>query len=94
MTPVHLSDRAHADFLALIDWLSNVSVRRANELIVAYEGVLEDLRAFPDLGTLASDGRTRILRRRGFRYLYTESDGRVILLRIVDPRRLRAEAGD
>jgi plasmid stabilization system protein ParE len=86
--PVHLSARAESDFFARVTWLSERSTRRAVQFIDSFEGVLEDLRQFPELGTVAADGRTRILKRGGLRYLYVHVEGRVILLRLLDPRRV------
>ena len=83
MPLVDVSDRARSDFLALVEYLY---APRARELIAAYTGMVDALREHPELGTLQTDGRTRVLRRGGYRFYYTFNADRVYVLRIADPR--------
>ena len=74
---------AVAQFLQLVDQVSDYSSERAQALIEEYESVVEDLRHFPDLGreSRVSPG-SRVLVRRGYLYWYERRSDHLVIFQI------------
>ena len=84
---IDVDDRATADLLEIVDYLSDYSPSAAERVIGHFEDVLRQLRDFPASGQIhAANPATRVLRRGVYRFIYSVRDGDVLLLRILDGR--------
>jgi plasmid stabilization system protein ParE len=93
VTNVDIHPRAAADLLAHTDYLSDVSLPAALRFIEAFQGVLEQLRHFPESGAPSKrDSRLRIVRRDGYQFLYTyEIETGAVLMEIRSARMAGAD---
>ena len=82
MRQFDVSDSALAEMLAIMDWYGR---RKAERVERAYLSLRLDLPRFPELGTLETDGRTRVLHRAELYWVYEVVDDCVRILSVLDP---------
>jgi len=85
---VEMSDRAVADYLALVEHITEFSTRGALSFIDAFESTLLALREFPRLGHARTDPEQRVLHfARLYHIEYELHPNRLIIRRVKDGRR-------
>ena len=89
MTSIEITERAEADILSLVDFLSEASTVRAEAFIDEFERVLARLRRFPESGTprsLSDAGNERVAMAYPSRVIYRFEGGVVRILRVIHIR--------
>lgn len=89
MKSIEITERAGADILSLVDFLSEASAARAAAFIDELERVLARLRRFPESGTprsLSDAGNERVALAYPSRVIYRFEDGVVRILRVIHIR--------
>ena len=82
-----VSSGARDDLLDISVHLAEFSVRRALRFIDVFEGCINDIRQFPDIGrAVEGEPALRRLSRGGYIFVYERSEGITRLLRILDGR--------
>jgi plasmid stabilization system protein ParE len=85
---VQVSDRAEADYLAIVEYLANFSATTATSFIEDYERAQASLREFPRIGMARPQPHRRVLHfGRRYHLEYELRQDRVILRRVKDGRR-------
>jgi plasmid stabilization system protein ParE len=87
--PVHIAEIAIDDLVAITQYILSYSTKAAGDFVDAFDKVLDDLRRFPEIGTLEPDAETRVLRRDKYLFIYIVESDHLELTRILDGRRRR-----
>ncbi|MCC6959492.1 MAG: type II toxin-antitoxin system RelE/ParE family toxin [Dehalococcoidia bacterium] len=92
MNRVDVSDRAVADLLGHVDYVSDYSRAAAEQLLTDFEDVCAQLRVFPESGARSRvEPVLRLVRRRGYLYMYAHDPGEGVLLLRIFAGRLQRE---